>query len=51
MGSMFSSVFSGMTKTSFISSKMIVQDVKNVFYLMNLSLTLKFSMMGVLKDS
>lgn len=40
-----------MTKPSFISRKMIVQAVKNAFYLMNLALTLKFNMMDVLKDS
>lgn len=51
MGSIFSSVLSGMTKTSFISRKIIVQDVKNVFYLMNLALALKFNMIDVLKDS
>jgi len=40
-----------MTKDSFISRNMIVQGVKNVFYLMNLACTLKFNMMDILKDS
>lgn len=51
MGSIFSSVFFRCDKTSFISRKIIVQAVKNVFYLMTLGLTLKFTVMDVLKDS